>query len=157
MGSTINIWKVIKTEEDYNKTLDRLELIFDAVPGSAKFDEVELLGLLIKDYEDKHYPISLPDPIEAVKIKMEDLGLDVNDLRLILGSEEHVIEFLNKREELTLKKAQNLHYWLNIPSDVFMNAHDTTNGNSNLIETLTSLKNKVMKLKELSLNLKSGY
>lgn len=76
MELVTNNWKLIKTEEEYNKALDRLELIFDAVPGSAEFDEVELLGLLIKDYEDKHYPISLPDPLEAVKIKMEELGLE---------------------------------------------------------------------------------
>ncbi len=62
-------WKVIDTEEEYDKALDRLELIFDAVPGTVEFDEVEVLGLMIKDYEDKHYQIPLPDPIEASNSK----------------------------------------------------------------------------------------
>ena len=64
-----NNWKVIDTEEEYNKALDRLEFIFDAVPGTAEFDEVEVLGLQIKDYEDKHYPIPLPSPIRVEKLK----------------------------------------------------------------------------------------
>lgn len=157
MENTINTWKVIKTEEEYDKALDRLEFIFDAIPGSAEFDEVELLGLLINDYEDKHYHISLPDPIEAVKLKMEELGLNNNDLKLIFGSIEQVTTFLNKQEKLTLEKAQNLHYWLNIPSAVFMDSDDSISSNSNFIKTNVPSKNRIQKLKELSLDTKSAH
>lgn len=155
MELVTNNWKLIKTEEEYNKALDKLELIFDAVQGSAEFDEVELLGLLIKDYEDKHYPISLPDPLEAVKIKMEELGLESKDLKQILGNEEQVKAVLNGKEELTLKTAQNLHYWLNIPSDVFMDSGNITS-NLSIVETYnaTSKKDRINKLKQLSLKLK---
>lgn len=157
MESTINNWKLIKTEEEYINALDKLEFIFDAVPGSAEFDEVELLGLLIKDYEDKHYQIPLPDPIEAVKVKMQELDLHNNDLKLILGSEEHVTAFLNRSEELTLKKAQELHYWLNIPADTFMNVHDNINSNFNSNEDIFSLEKKIIKLKKLSFYLELGH
>ncbi len=158
MEPVINNWKVIKTENEYDKALDRLEFIFDAVPGSEEFNEAELLGLLIKDYEDRNYPISLPDPIEAIKIKIEELGLQNSDLVPILGSEEHILAILSKQEELTLEKARGLHYWLDIPSDVFIDLNNGTinpiNGEIITVENRTikaSTESKIMRLKQLSL------
>ena len=66
--------KPIKTKKDYNKALERLELIFDAKKGSAHGDELEVLGILIENYEEHHFPIGMPDPIEAIKFRMEQLG-----------------------------------------------------------------------------------
>lgn len=65
----------IKTEEDYQKALDRLEVIFDAEPGTPQGDELEVLSILIEKYEDEYFPIEMPDPIEAIKFRMEQLGM----------------------------------------------------------------------------------
>lgn len=72
--------KPIKTEADYNKALERIELIFDAAPNSREGDEAEILALLIENYENKHYPIESPDPIEAIEIRMEEMHLKQKDL-----------------------------------------------------------------------------
>ncbi len=72
--------KPIKTEKDYNQALKRLETIFDAKLGSAEGDELEVLGILINQYENEHFPIGLPDPIEAIKFRMEQMGYNQNDL-----------------------------------------------------------------------------
>ena len=72
--------KPIKTEKDYTKALKRLEIIFDAPPKSKNGDEAEILSLLIENYENQHYPIEAPDPIEAIKIRMEELDLKQKDL-----------------------------------------------------------------------------
>ncbi len=67
--------KPIKTEKDYKKSLERLKLIFDANPNSKEGDEAEILSMLIENYENKYYPIDAPDPIEAIKIRMEEMNL----------------------------------------------------------------------------------
>lgn len=72
--------KVLKTEEEYNQALSRLEIIFDAPADSNEGDEADLLGLLIEKYEDEHYQIDAPDPIEAYKFRMEQMNMDNNDL-----------------------------------------------------------------------------
>ena len=77
--------KPIKTENDYNQALQRLEIIFDAKVGSPEGDELEVLGILIDKYENEKFPISLPDPIEAIKFRMEQMGYNQNDLANIVG------------------------------------------------------------------------
>ena len=72
--------KPIKTEQDYFQSLERLELIFDVKPGTKEGDELEILGILLEKYEDEHFPIELPDPIEAIKFRMEQLEFSQNDL-----------------------------------------------------------------------------
>jgi HTH-type transcriptional regulator/antitoxin HigA len=74
-------WTILKTESDYTKALERLDKIFDVEPNSLDFAEVELLGLLISNYENKHYPIATPNPIDAIKLKMDELGLKNKDLK----------------------------------------------------------------------------
>ena len=69
--------KPIKTEKDYQMALERLEVVFDAKSGSAEGDELELLGILISQYENEHFPIDLPDPIEAIKFRMEQLDYNL--------------------------------------------------------------------------------
>lgn len=107
--------KVLKTEEDYNQTLKRLEVIFDAPADSKEGDEAELLSILIEKYEDEHYPIDAPDPIEAIKFRMEQMDLDKMDLADILGYKSRVSEIFSRKRKLTLKMIRNLHKKLKIP------------------------------------------
>lgn len=107
--------KVIKTEEEYNQALKRLEVIFDAPSDSAKGDEAELLAVLIENYEDEHYPIDAPDPIEAIKFRMEQMDMDNNDLAKVIGYKSRVSEIFNRKRKLTLKMIRNLHEKLKIP------------------------------------------
>jgi HTH-type transcriptional regulator/antitoxin HigA len=107
--------KVLKTEEDYNQALKRLEVIFDAPSNSKEGDEAELLTILIENYEDKHYPIDSPDPIEAIKFRMEQMDMDNNDLSKVIGYKSRVSEIFNHKRKLTLKMIRNLHEKLKIP------------------------------------------
>ena len=107
--------KVLKTEEEYNQALKRLESIFDAPADSAEGDEAELLGLLIEKYENEYYPINAPDPIEAIKFRMEQMSMDNNDLAKIIGYKSRVSEIFSRKRKLTLRMIINLHEKLNIP------------------------------------------
>jgi HTH-type transcriptional regulator / antitoxin HigA len=112
--------KVIKTEEDYEKALQRLDIIFDAKKGSPEGDELELLSLLIDKYEKEHFPIDFPDPIEAIKYQMEQLGYKQKDLAQIIGVKSRVSEILNKKRKLTLDMIRQLHHTLHIPIAVLV-------------------------------------
>lgn len=116
-------WKVIKTATQYKKAVKRTMEIFQSREGTPEADELELLLVLVKDYEDKR--ISLPelDPIEAIKLKMEERGLKAKDLEPLIGSKGHVSSILSGRRELTLKTAQKLKDYLRLPADVFMQHH----------------------------------
>jgi len=107
--------KVIKTEEDYNKALKRLEVIFDAPVNTAEGDEAELLGILIEKYEDDHYPIEAPDPIEAIKFRMEQMDMDKKDLAKVIGYKSRVSEIFTRKRKLNLKMIRRLHEKMNIP------------------------------------------
>jgi HTH-type transcriptional regulator/antitoxin HigA len=112
--------KPIKTKVDYQNALNRLEVIFDAKPNSPQGDELEVLGILIDKYEQEHYPIDFPDPIEAIKFRMEQLGYNQTDLANIVGLKSRASEILNKKRKLTLEMIRNLHDTLNIPTDVLI-------------------------------------
>lgn len=109
--------KVIKTEEDYNKALKRLEVIFDAPINTAEGDEAEILGILIERYEDEHYPIEAPDPIEAIKFRMEQMDMNKKDLAKIIGYKSRVSEIFTRKRKLNLKMIRKLHEKMNIPYD----------------------------------------
>ena len=115
--------KLIKTERDYNKALKRLEVIFDAKPGSSIGDELEVLGILIEQYENEHFPIGLPDPIEAIKFRMEQMGYNQSDLAKIVGLKSRASEILNKKRKLTLEMIRQLHDSLKIPTDVLIQSY----------------------------------
>jgi HTH-type transcriptional regulator/antitoxin HigA len=115
--------KPIKTEKDYQKALKRLELIFDARPGTTEGDELEILGFLIERYEDEHYPIEAPDPIEAIKFRMEQMGYKQKDLAKIIGYKGRVSEILNRKRKLTLEMVRNLHTKLHIPLEALIQAY----------------------------------
>jgi HTH-type transcriptional regulator / antitoxin HigA len=112
--------KLIKTENDYNQALERLEVLFDAKKGTPEGDELELLSILIEQYENTHFPIDLPDPIEAIKFRMEQLGYNQNDLAKIIGLKSRASEILNKKRKLSLEMIRQLHTSLHIPTDVLI-------------------------------------
>jgi len=115
--------KPIKTEKDYAQALERLEDIFDAKVGSPEGDELEVLGILIDQYENEHFPIGLPDPIEAIKFRMEQLGYNQNDLAKIVGLKSRASEILNRKRKLSLEMIRQLHERLHIPTDVLIQAY----------------------------------
>lgn len=115
--------KPIKTEKDYNQALERLETIFDAKLGSAEGDELEVLGIIINQYENEHFPIGLPDPIEAIKFRMEQMGYNQNDLANIVGLKSRASEILNRKRKLSLEMIRQLHERLNIPTDVLIQSY----------------------------------
>jgi HTH-type transcriptional regulator/antitoxin HigA len=95
--------KPIKSEADYKLALRRLEEVFDAPIGTSESDEADILGVLVDEYEKKHYPIEAPDPIEAIKIRMEELQLRQVDLVDVIGSKSRVSEIHNRKKNLPLK------------------------------------------------------
>lgn len=110
----------VKNEEDYRKALKRLEVIFDAPSGTDEGDEADVLGLLIDDYENKHYPIEAPDPIEAIRIRMEEMNLKQVDLIDEIGGKSRVSEILNRRRKLTLEMIRNLNKRLNLSPELLI-------------------------------------
>lgn len=115
--------KPIKNEKDYNEALERLEVIFDAKLGTPESDELEVLGILIEKYEDIHFPIGLPDPIEAIKFRMEQMGYNQSDLAKIVGLKSRASEILNRKRKLSLEMIRQLHERLNIPTDVLIQTY----------------------------------
>jgi len=115
--------RLIKTKKDYQTALDRLEVIFDAKPGTPQGDELEVLGILIDKYEQENYPIDFPDPIEAIKFRMEQLGYSQSDLANVVGLKSRASEILNKKRKLTLDMIRNLHDTLHIPTDVLIQSY----------------------------------
>ena len=115
--------KPIKTEKDYKQALKRLETIFEAKIGSAEGDELEVQGILIDQYENEHFPIGLPDPIEAIKFRMEQMGYNQNDLANIVGLKSRASEILNRKRKLSLEMIRQLHERLNIPTDVLIQTY----------------------------------
>ena len=121
MQKTFNMEiKAIKTEQDYNQALKRLEIIFHAEIDSPEGDEAEVLSILIEKYEEKHYPIAMPDPIEAIKFKMEQMGMKQKDLAEIVGFTSRVSEILNRKRKLTLSMIRKLNTALHIPTEVLV-------------------------------------
>jgi HTH-type transcriptional regulator / antitoxin HigA len=116
--------KVIKTETEYRLALNRVEKLMDARPGTAEFDDLELLSALIEIYEEKHYPINMPDPVNAIRFRMEQLGLNQQDLVPFIGSRSKVSEVLNRKRNLNLSMIRSLNKGLGIPSDVLLRDYD---------------------------------
>lgn len=110
----------IRSEKDYNKALDRLEKIFDAKPGTKEGDELEILSILIDKYENEHFPIEMPDPVEAIKFRMEQMGMKQKDLVAMIGFKSRVSEILNRKRKLTLDMVRKLSKALHIPTEVLI-------------------------------------
>ena len=116
----------IKTEKDYEKALKRLEDVFDALPNSKEGDEAEILSLLIENYENQHYPIESPDPIEAIKIRMEEMDIKQKDLVGVIGGKSRVSEILNRKKRLTVDMIRKLEEMLNISASILVNNYQLT-------------------------------
>jgi HTH-type transcriptional regulator/antitoxin HigA len=115
--------KPIKTKKDYREALEQLETVFDAKKGSPQGDELEVLSILIEKYEDEHFPIGFPDPVEAIKFRMEQLGYNQSDLAKVVGLKSRASEILNKKRKLSLEMIRQLHDKLNIPTEVLIQAY----------------------------------
>lgn len=114
--------KIIKSKKQYQEYLEWIDKQFDkkVKPNSPLGEKVQVALLLIKQYEDLHYQIPMPDPIEVIKLKMKDLGLKNKDLVAKVGSKGYVSALLNKRKPLTLELAKLFHRELSIPADVLL-------------------------------------
>lgn len=112
--------KPIKTEEDYNLALEKVNSLFDAKPDTIEGDELDILVTLIEKYEEIHYPIPEPDPIEAIKFMMEQNGLTDADLGIILNSRSRVSELFNRKRALTIKQIRVLNEKLHIPASTLI-------------------------------------
>jgi len=113
--------KLIKTESDYRKALNRLDEIFDAKIGTPESDEADILGMLVDEYEKKHYPINAPDPIEAIKIRMQEMHLKQVDLVNEIGGKSRVSEVLNRKRKLTVEMIRKLTNRLSLSADILIN------------------------------------
>ena len=118
--------KPIKTKEDYQMSLKRLAIIFDAPFGTVESDEADILGLMTDEYEKRHYPIESPDPIEAIKIRMEEMQLKQIDLIDAIGGKSRVSEILNRKRKLTVEMIRKLTPKLNLSAGLLINDYQLT-------------------------------
>ena len=109
--------KPIKTERDYRRALREIERLWDAKPNTPKGDRLDVLATLVEAYEQKHYKIEAPDPVEAIKFRMEQLGLKPADLAKMLGGRSRVSEVLNRKRKLTVAMMRSLRKHLAIPAE----------------------------------------
>jgi len=115
--------EIIKNKKQYEKALQRFEEIFLAKSTTKEGKEAQLLALVIENYENTHYKIDAPDPIEAIKYKMEQMNLSKKELGEILGYSSRVSEILSRKRKLTLEMVRNLHEKLNIPLESLIQAY----------------------------------
>lgn len=131
LGPTLNMTKLtqrpfemkispIRSEKDYQRALARMEQIFDAKRGTVEGDELEILAILVDTYENEHFPIGMPDPIEAIKFRMEQMGMRQKDLIDVIGFKSRVSEVLNRKRKLTLDMIRKLNEVLRIPTEVLV-------------------------------------
>jgi len=112
--------KPIRTDQDYQAALRRVESLWDCKAGSAECDELDVLATLVDAYEREHYPVDLPDPIEAIKFRLEQQSKDTRALIGIIGQRTRVYEVLQKKRSLSLAMIRNLHDKLGIPAKVLI-------------------------------------
>jgi HTH-type transcriptional regulator/antitoxin HigA len=112
--------KPIKTKKDYEQTLKLIDKLWDYPPKSKEEGILEVLSILVEEYENKHYPIGPPDPIEAIKYRMEQMHLSQSDMAVYFGSKSRVSEVLNRKRPLTLKMIKALYQQLNIPATILL-------------------------------------
>ena len=116
----------IRTETDYQAALKEIEILFDAQPNTPEYDRLDILSTLVEAYENTHYPIEAPDPIEAILYYMDTRGLSRRDLEPCLGSRARVSEVLSRKRSLTLEMIRKLNQELGIPAEVLIQPYDST-------------------------------
>ena len=114
----------IKTEADYEAALEEIERLFDAAPDTPEGDRLEVLTTLVEAYEEKHYAIPLPDPVEAIQYHMESRGLTRRDLESYIGSRGRVSEILSRKRSLSIEMIRRLHAGLGIPAEVLIQPYE---------------------------------
>jgi HTH-type transcriptional regulator/antitoxin HigA len=112
----------IRTEEDYDKALMRIDTLMNADMGTTEGDELDILVTLVEAYEAKYYPMPVCDPVEAIKLRMEQMGLEAKDLTPIIGSRSKVSEVLNHKRQLSITMIRNLHARLHVPYESLIGA-----------------------------------
>jgi HTH-type transcriptional regulator/antitoxin HigA len=112
--------KPIKTTSDYENSMARMDEIFEAKVGMPEADEADILIVLIDEFERKHFPIDAPDPIEAIKIRMEEMNLKQRDLIDVFGGKNRVSEILNRKRKLTIEMIRNLTLKLNLSANILI-------------------------------------
>jgi HTH-type transcriptional regulator/antitoxin HigA len=117
--------KPIKNDADYQAVLEEIERLFAAAPDTPEGDRLEVLTTLVEAYEERHYSIPLPDPVEAILYHMESRGLSRRDIETYIGSRARVSEVLNRRRPLTVEMIRNLNKGLNIPAEVLIQPYHT--------------------------------
>ncbi len=110
----------IRTKEDYQQALSFMESNFNAKPNSKEGRLVEVLAILVEKYEDEHFPIEAPSPIEAIKFRMEQLGISNSELARLLGTRSRVSEIFNGKRHLSIKMIKSLHKKLRIPAEFLL-------------------------------------
>jgi len=118
------VQRIIKTEADYQAALSRIDKLMDAEPNTPEGDELELLVTLVELYEGRKYPIDMPGAVEAIKFRMEQSGLNQQDLVPFIGSKSKVSEVLNKKRPLSLSMMRALHKGLGIPAEILLQEQD---------------------------------
>jgi HTH-type transcriptional regulator/antitoxin HigA len=113
-------WTILKTENDYNKANKRLMEIFHAAPNTPEDDELGVLILLIKDYDERHYTLPEISVLDVIRDKMQEQGIKNKDLEPIIGSKGHVSSILSGRRALTLKTAKRLKEYFSLPAEIFL-------------------------------------
>lgn len=118
--------KVLQNEKEYEAASARIyELIQKGVkPESAEDQELQLLALVVEDYERKHYPVPPPDPIEAIKFRLDQMGISESQLNKILGGRQRKYDILNKKRKLSIRMIRKLHEELNVPAEVLIQDYD---------------------------------
>jgi HTH-type transcriptional regulator/antitoxin HigA len=109
--------KLIKTEDEYQAALSRIDECFDITPEAKEFDEIELLIALVELYEQQHYKIEAPDPVDAIKFRMDQMGMKKIDMTKFFGTRGRVSEILNRQRQLTLTMIKKLHKEFGIPAE----------------------------------------
>ena len=116
-------FKLIKTEKEYHQSLARFEKVFHAKKGTTESDQADLLAVLIARYEEEHFRINTPDPIAAIKFRMEQQNLKQKDLAKYLGGKDKASKVLNRKRKLTLNMIRSLNRHLHIPLDALVKAY----------------------------------
>jgi HTH-type transcriptional regulator/antitoxin HigA len=112
--------KPIRTERDYEAALERITALMDARPGTEEGDELDILATLVEAYEERHHPIEAPDPVEAIRFRMEQQGYSRNDLAKVLRSAPRASEVMNRKRALSMEMVRALHDQWGIPADVLI-------------------------------------
>ena len=113
--------KPIRTKKDLRMALERIDELIDSKQGTKEYDELDILSTLVEVYEEKHYPVPPPDPVEAIKFRMDQMNLKQSDIAKYFGGKNRASEVLSRKRPLSLRMIRNLHNGLNIPSDSLLN------------------------------------